>query len=96
MESISTFNEWSEGAKRCCDALTPAQRRTYQNIADHLKRDGKSPTMVELAALENVTTGTMAIRVTALIKKGFVKKTPYVRGGLSIVDAPRSEASGHI
>lgn len=93
---VAEASEWSDRAKRCCDVLTPAQRRTYHNIAEHLKRNGKGPTMVELAALENVSTGTMAIRITALIKKGFVKKAPYIRGGLSIVDVPRSGASGRI
>ncbi|WP_165933993.1 LexA family transcriptional regulator [Pseudomonas sp. 460] len=88
--------EWSDRARRCCDALTPAQRRTYENISEHLKRTGYGPTIVELAVLENVTTGTMAVRIAALIKKGFVKKAPNVRGGLSVVDEPRAGGVGRI
>lgn len=93
---VAEASEWSDRARRCCDALTPAQRRTYENISEHLKRTGCGPSIVELAALENVTTGTLAVRVAALIKKGFVKKTPNVRGGLSVINAPRAGEDGRI
>lgn len=93
---MAEANEWSDRARRCCDALTPAQRRTYENITEHLRRTGDGPTLVELAALESITSRTVQLRVEALIKKGFVKKVPNVRGGLSIEDAPRAGGSGRI
>lgn len=93
---MAEANEWSDRARRCCDALTPAQRRSYENITEHLKRTGYGPTIVELAALENVTSRTVQLRVEALIKKGFVKKIPNIRGGLSVVDAPRAGSVGRI
>lgn len=93
---IAEAGEWSARIKRCSDALTTGQRRTYVNLLKHLQRNGCSPTLVELAALEGITTSTVRTRVQALIKKGFVKQIPKVRGGLSVEDAPRAGEAGHV
>lgn len=86
--------EWAKRAKRCCDALSPGQRRTYEQLQAHLANHGRSPTMVELAEFDKVSTSTIQIRIRALVKKGFVCKAANVRGGLSITDAARGGEPG--
>jgi predicted transcriptional regulator len=90
----SEAQEWAKRAKRCCDALTPGQRRTYEQLLAYLAHHGRSPTMVELAALEQVTSSTIQTRIRALMNKGFVCKLANVPGGLSIADAPRGSDPG--
>ncbi|WP_338923743.1 helix-turn-helix domain-containing protein (plasmid) [Pseudomonas silesiensis] len=87
-------HEWAQRAKRCNDALTPGQRRTYVNILALLASQGRSPTMVELAKIDKVTSTTIRRHVQALIKKGFVQQKPNVPGGLSITNAPRGGQTG--
>lgn len=91
---VNEAQEWAKRAKRCCDALTPGQRRTYEQLLAYLALHGRSPTMVELAALEQVTSSTIHTRIRALMSKGFVCKLANVPGGLSIADAPRGGDSG--
>ncbi|WP_133306459.1 LexA family transcriptional regulator [Pseudomonas sp. LS-2] len=91
---VTEAEEWAKRAKRCCDALTPGQRRTYEQLKGYLVLHGRSPTMVELAALEQVTSSTIQTRIRALVNKGFVSKLDNVQGGLSIADAPRGGDSG--
>jgi DNA-binding MarR family transcriptional regulator len=87
-------NEWAQRAKRCNDALTPGQRRTYENLLGFLVAQGHSPTMVELAKMEKVTPTTIRRHVQSLIKKGFVQQQPNVQAGLSISANPRGGAAG--
>lgn len=91
---LNEAQEWVKRAKRCCDALTPGQRRTYEQLLAYLGLHGRSPTMVELAKLEKVTPSTIQTRIRALMNKGFVCKLANVPGGLSIADASRGGEPG--
>ena len=48
-------DEWVERAKRCSDALSPGQRRTSEQLQAYLAQHGRSPTIVELADIDNVS-----------------------------------------
>jgi hypothetical protein len=83
-------SEWLVRVRRCTDALTPGQRRTYINLLEYLKNNGCSPTFVELAAMEGLSSTTVRRKVQVLIKNGFVRQIPNARGGLSVHDSPRA------
>lgn len=89
VDLVNEAQEWAKRAQRCRDALTPGQRRTYEQLQAYIAFHGRSPTMVELAALEQVTTSTIQTRIRALMSKGFVCKRAHVPGGLSLADVPR-------
>lgn len=91
---MSEADEWAKRAKRSCDALTPGQRRTYEHLQAYMARHDRSPTMVELAELEQVSSTTIHRRIRSLINKGFVCKAPNVHGGLSTSNAPRGGEPG--
>lgn len=58
--------------------LTPVQAETLAFIAEYRKKNGYSPTVAEMAKAANVNGNAISGRITAMIKKGAITKTPGI------------------
>jgi hypothetical protein len=83
---------WQSRAKRAQNVLTDAQRRTYNHLLDYLTLNGRSPTIVQLGKMDNVSSNTAGIRVLALIRKGYITKTRNAKAGLAVCDSQRKKS----
>jgi repressor LexA len=69
--------------------LTKRQREIFNNIKDYIKDHGYSPSLKELAeTCGSMSTAGVFNHINALIKKGVVKKTPYGRRALELIENP--------
>jgi repressor LexA len=58
--------------------LTPVQAETLAFIADYRKKNGYSPTVAEMAKAAGVNGNAISDRITAMIRKGAITKTPGI------------------
>lgn len=72
--------------------LKDAQRRTYNHLLDYLTLNGRSPTIVQLGKMDNVSSNTAGIRVLALIRKGYITKTRNAKAGLALCESQREKS----
>jgi len=69
--------------------LTKRQREIYDSIKEYIKEHGYSPSLKELAeTCGSMSTAGVFNHINALIKKGVVKKTPYGRRALELIEHP--------
>jgi hypothetical protein len=76
--------KWNSRALRAQNLLTDAQRRTYDHLLDFFQDHGRSPTIVQLGKMDNISSHAARNRVLALIRKGFITKRPNAMAGLAI------------
>lgn len=76
--------KWHSRAVRAQNVLTDPQRRTYNHLLDFFEVHGRSPTIVQLGKLDNISSHAARNRVLALIRKGFITKRPNAMAGLAI------------
>ncbi len=66
--------------------LTSAQQRVYNWIVDYIKRMNMSPTLAEIAeGLGYRHVSSMIVHLTALTKKGFIKRHPNIARGIELI-----------
>lgn len=57
---------------------TGPQGETLRHICDFIAKNGYSPTVVELAAMAEVTGNAIQERINALVKKRLITRTPRI------------------
>ncbi len=78
------------------EGITPKQRKTLRTVRDFLAQRGQPPTMQELAEALGVTGPTAYASVKQLIDKGFLRREPNKRRGISIAREPRDEVAHRV
>jgi len=78
------------------EKITPKQRETLRAVRDFLAQRGHPPTMSELAEVLGVTGPTAFASVSQLVRKGFLKREPNKRRGISIAREPRDEIAERV
>lgn len=73
------------------EGITPKQRETLRAVRDFLAQRGHPPTIGELAEMLEVTGPTAYASVNQLVRKGYLKREPNKRRGISIAREPRDE-----
>ncbi|UCG60676.1 MAG: transcriptional repressor LexA [Candidatus Zixiibacteriota bacterium] len=69
--------------------LTDKQRKVLRYIKDHIVTRGSAPTIREIGKYMGITsTNGVRLHLTALIKKGYLKKQEYIARGLELATAP--------
>lgn len=68
-------------------SLTSRQQQIYQFIADAVRYTGRPPTIREIGEEFNITS-TNGVRsvLDALVKKGYIRRTPMVSRGIELTD----------
>ena len=68
-------------------SLTSRQKEIYQFIADTIRYTGRPPTIREIGEEFNITS-TNGVRsvLEALVKKGYIRRTPLVSRGIELTD----------
>ena len=84
-ELIIEAERWSERAEKMAAVLTPAQRKTYDNILKYKALHGKSPTIKELGAMDGVISSAVKPHLVAMVKKGVVAKVSAIHGEITIL-----------
>ncbi len=70
------------------DRLTERQNQVYEYLRAHVRAHGKPPTLAEIGrALAIRSSHAVHKLVTALEKKGYVRRTPHEARGLTLVGA---------
>lgn len=64
--------------KKSDNALTPPQAETLAHIGQYIAEHGYSPTVAELAKIAEVHPNAMSDRLTGLLRKKAITKTPCV------------------
>lgn len=65
--------------------LTPAQKRTLKAIGTYLARESFPPTMEELGEILDLRPATVHQHVTALVRKGYLRREPRKARGLVVL-----------
>ncbi len=66
--------------------LTGRQKRVLDYIREHITREGYPPTVREVAARFGYRSPLSAkLHIDALVKKGFLRKTPHLSRGIEVV-----------
>jgi SOS-response transcriptional repressor LexA len=71
--------------------LTRVQAETLTFIAEYRKKNGYSPTVAEMAKAANVNGNAISDRITAMIKKGAITKTPGIARSIRPTSASRDQ-----
>ncbi|HDH53560.1 MAG TPA: transcriptional repressor LexA, partial [Nitrospirae bacterium] len=73
--------------------LTPQQKKVLEYIKEHILKEGYPPTVREVAGRFGYRSPLSAkLHIDALVKKGFLRKTPYRSRGLEVVGLNPYEA----
>lgn len=68
--------------------LTDRQRQIYEFIRDHITQFGAPPTIREIGRKMNISsTNGVRQHLTAIIKKGYLKKQDHIARGIELVEA---------
>ncbi len=78
------------------EGITPKQRETLRAVRDLLAQRGYPPTIGELAQKLEVTGPTAHSSVKQLVRKGFLKREPNKRRGISIAREPAGEIAEQV
>lgn len=78
-----------EGRKR--DTLTERQATALRFIVERLDRTGQAPTLMEIGAELGAGLSAAYTQVTALQRKGYVRRLPDMARGLVVLKAPPAE-----
>lgn len=71
--------------------LTKIQSDTLKKLKEYIAKNGKSPTLSELAGDFGVKLQTISDRLTALKKKGFIRKLPHSWRNIEFADKPMGD-----
>jgi repressor LexA len=78
------------------DGITPKQRETLRAVRDFLAQRGYPPTIEELAGLLDVSGPTAYASVNQLVRKGYLRREPNKRRGISIAREPKDELAERV
>jgi len=78
------------------EGITPKQRETLRTVRDFLAQRGHPPTIGELAEMLEVTGPTAYASVNQLVRKGYLKREPNKRRGISIAREPAGEVAERV
>ena len=78
------------------EEITPKQRETLRAVRAYLAQRGHPPTIGELAELLNISGPTAYASVNQLVRKGYLKREPNKRRGISIAREPRDEIAERV
>ncbi|MEW4530626.1 transcriptional repressor LexA [Maioricimonas sp. JC845] len=78
------------------EEITPKQRETLRAVRGFLAQRGHPPTIGELAELLEVTRPTAHASVKQLVRKGYLKREPNKRRGISIAREPVGEMTEQV
>ena len=71
--------------------ITDPQRRTLQEIRDHIARKGYPPTIQELAGILGITHASTHAQVNQLVRKGYLRRDARKARGLVVMCEPAEE-----
>lgn len=78
------------------EGITPKQRETLRAVRAFLAQRGQPPTIGELAGMLDVSGPTAYASVNQLVRKGYLRREPNKRRGVSIAREPAGEIAERV